>query len=155
MFITGQFECYGTIELRQAWLLPIKILKLSSNIVKTLSTLQFFYDCSTLLELPNSTAPWKFQYIRLLIWTEMWKKQSSSLHMYMYPPWVNILLLITWHFWKHIVIVIIYEHDFSKNFFVQLSFHESCWIFELFGTCSRITDHLWLKFFDLLWFSIY
>ena len=33
--ITGQFECYGTIELRQAWLLPIKILKLSSNIVKT------------------------------------------------------------------------------------------------------------------------
>ena len=81
MFITGQFECYGTIEVRQAWLLPIKILKLSSNIVKTLSTLQFFYDCSTLLELPNSTAPWKFQYIRLLILTEMWK---NNLHVYTY-----------------------------------------------------------------------
>ena len=104
MFITGQFECYGTIEVRQAWLLPIKILKLSSNIVKTLSTLQFFYDCSTLLKLPNSTAPWKFQHIRLLILTEMWK---NNLHVYTYvlslpPPWANVISLIR-HFCKDIV----------------------------------------------------
>ena len=142
MFITGQFECYGTIELRQAWLLPIKILKLSSNIVKTLSTLQFFYDCSTLLKLPNSTVPWKFQYIRLLILTEMWK---NNIHVYTYvvcPHFTSFHLSDIFVRTLYFFINMIFQKTFLCNF-------HSMKLAEYLSYMELAVEYLWLKFFDL------
>ena len=142
MFITGQFECYGTIELRQAWLLPIKILKLSSNIVKTLSTLQFFYDCSTLLKLPNSTAPWKFQYIRLLILTEMWK---NNLHVYTYvvcPHFTSFHLSDIFVRTLYFFINMIFQKTFLCNF-------HSMKAAKYLSYLELAVEYLCLKFFDL------